>query len=210
MAEQAGTAQAVLATRAGQVVSSIARVIALAQLVGIVILVGAFISYHAQMSSELELQGYSAEHSPIIPEAQTMIGPWVLGVPVLTALVAIVAWGLWHLRSWGRRSGIVLCLALIAVGVTIAYMVRADIGQSFLLADAEQEQLAAEGVSAVLRPIFTLCAFYGVILGILALPSVGRVFAQATAEHEAAERRFRVDRDPTRTHFKVGHEVEQL
>ncbi len=55
-----------------------------------------------------------------------------------------------------------------------------------------------------------LAVFYGIIFGLLLLPTVGRVFALAEAQLHAREARFKISGDSPRDHFVVDRDVAQF
>lgn len=219
--EEAGAAPAeedVFQTREGRGVRSLAQMLAILQVIGLMILVGAMVSYHTAISEGMELRGYAADaYSDVVETADVMVGPWILGVPVLALFVGAVAYGLWTIRGWGRRLALILCVLLVVVGIGLAQMIRLDIDQSWLMADAELDAIEGAGddesqdlTGTVLGAATGLAVFYGIILGLLLLPTVGRVFALAEAQLHAREARFKIDGAAPRDHFVVERDVAQL
>ncbi len=206
--EEAGAAPAeedVFQTREGRGVRSLAQMLAILQVIGLMILVGAMVSYHTAISEGMELRGYAADaYSDVVETADVMVGPWILGVPVLALFVGAVAYGLWTIRGWGRRLALILCVLLVVVGIGLAQMIRLDIDQSWLMADAELDAIEGAGDDESQDLTGT------VLLGLLLLPTVGRVFALAEAQLHAREARFKIDGAAPRDHFVVERDVAQL
>ncbi len=215
--EDSGPGRAdVFQTREGRGVRSLAHILALLQVIGLMILLGAMVAYHTAISEGMELRGLGAgPYSDVVETSDIMVGPWILGVPVLAVFVAAVAYGLWAMRAWGRRLALVLCLLLVLVGVGLVQMMRMDIDQSWLVADVELDAIegAADGqdmTGTVLGTASGLAVFYGIIFGLLLLPSVRRVFARAEEQLRSTDARFRIDAHTRRDHFAVDRDVAQL
>ncbi len=210
--EDAGSApvstRSVLDTKEGQVVAGLARIIALAQCCGIFILVVFLMRYNTEIAHDFAAGGMSNEYEEILPEWQQMVDPSIMLVPVFMAVIAVVSWGLWKLRSWGRRGAMLLALAMVVAGVAAAYtLVNEEV--TVEIAD-DTEYLGVEDDAQLMQTAAALAVFYVLILGSLMVPTVGRVFALATAEHAEREKRFTIDTEAPRSHFKAQHEVEQL
>jgi hypothetical protein len=209
--------QSILETREGRGVRSLAHILAILQVMGLMILMGAMVSYHAKVSEEMELRGYStAGYGDVVETSDVMVGPWILGVPALAIFVGSAAYGLWTIRGWGRRLALILSLILVCVGLGLAHMMRMEIDQTWLIADAEMNFL--EGVEedtqdmtgSILKAATGLSVFYGLIFGLLMLPTVGRVFRVAEEQLRAKEAKFKIREDESRDHFAVDHDVAQL
>lgn len=198
----------VLATREGQFVSSIARIVALAQCLGLLLLVAFLVRYHTQIAGDLELAGMSNSYSEITEESGQIVTPAIMLVPLLAAVIAVVSWGVWRLRPWARRVAILFSLLLIAGGVGSAYYSVTLAPQP--LESEDLDIIGAEDTQDILQLAAIIAGFYGVVLGLLLLPSVGRVFVAATAEDRSAEERFTINEEAPRGHFQVKHEVDQL
>jgi hypothetical protein len=209
VAPPTGPGARVLATREGQFVCSIARVVALAQCLGLLLLVAFLVRYHTQISGDLELAGMSNTYSEITEESGQIVTPAIMLVPLLAAVIAAVSWGVWRLRPWARRVAILFSVVLIAGGVGAAYF-SVTLDPQPLDSRDLPEMVGAEDTQDILQLAAIIAGFYGVVLGLLLLPSVGRVFAAATAEDRSAEERFTISEDASRGHFQVKHEVDQL
>lgn len=210
-ASPAASGASVLATREGQFVGSIARIVALAQCLGLFLLVAFLVRYHTQVSSGLELNALGNTYQEITAETEEVVSPAVMLVPVLAAVLATISWGVWRMRLWARRLAIIFALVLVAGGVFSAY--TAENMQPEMFDDRDMEMIGAEDmedVQGVLQLAAILSGFYGVVLGLLLLPSVGRVFAAASHEDAHAEKRFSIKKEAPRDHFQVEHRVDQL
>jgi len=214
-------AGSVLDTRAGRFVTGLSHILAIAQVIGLVILFGALLTYHTSVSSDIEGAGLSNDYQDITTEAQVMVGPWILGIPFLFGAIASVAWGLWKVRAWARRLALVLAFLMVVVGVSITLLMSEQINQNFeaqnsiaaMVSKSELDQLGEEQNTdfafMVMNTATGLAAFYVALMVGLVVPPVGFVFRAHEAELRSTERRFRIG-SGKRDHFAVAHEVEQI
>jgi hypothetical protein len=204
-----GANGSILTTQEGRFVSGLARVLALAQCLGLGLLVALLVRYHAQVLSDVVLAGMGTDFPEVTEQAQQTVSPSILLVPVLVALIASVSWGLWLLRPWARRLAVAMALVLIAGGVCCAHWaITASEPASYDSEDLNPADI--QETKDLLVAASVLAGFYGITLGLLLLPTVGRVFTEATREDRAVEKRFTIKKDAPRSHFEVEHEVEQL
>lgn len=203
-------APSVLTTSEGQFVAGLARVVSLAQCLGLMLLFGMLVRYHSQVSDDLILGGLGTHEHEVTAEFTGAAGPAILLVPVLAALVAFVSWGLWHLKPWARRIALLMCVLLVVGGVVSAHWAQTG-DEPVVLDDSGLDDIGAfEDTTDMLKAATILAGFYGIILGLLLLPTVGRVFRLANEENSAAEKRFTIGSDEPRDHFQVQHQVDQL
>jgi hypothetical protein len=199
----------ILTTQEGRFVSGLARVVSLAQCLGLGLLVALLVRYHSQVLSDVVLAGMGTEFPEITAQAKQTVSPSILLVPVLVAFIASVSWGLWKLRPWARRIAVVMSLVLIAGGVCCAHWaITASEPASYDVEDLDASDV--QETKDLLVSAAVLAGFYGITLGLLLLPTVGRVFALATLEDAAVEKRLQIAKGVPRAHFDVEHEVEQL
>jgi ABC-type phosphate transport system permease subunit len=100
-----------------------------------------------------------------------------------------------------------LSVVLAGVGVGIAYVVVNQVTNQI---DMEVPMISEDAGFEIAQLGGAMALFYVLILGFLLIPTVGRVYRDATSQVAATEKRFRVRSDEPRDHFKPEHDVQQL